>query len=445
MFRENVQDLLKRGCLSFNVFSEVYEKEEQGFCARDAWLFMKQLGLAFPIENTNPEDDEDDDETVMIPCLIKDAMEERMKQREKAMEASNNSICFMYEFDRNTTTLCVYSRLLEVFTKTFFGKNGGSFDMAYSQKIEKRRLGTVGGIQGTLRWTNSKSCIQEPKVYSFLLLEHENTVDALDLDLQSQPFAISRGVKFHIQHREEELTEDIFSIAEDMDEAFRPHLPEVQRSMSCKKCLDLGRPGYFPVDEGFKLKTNNQICSEKEHPFDNKLTALLRKKQEPFKMKNLVNVDKSTLDLMPFEDSAIMKDMLSGKLEPGQQIWIYHDSQTNPCNLIARFNTYAHVVIYIGERNQKHEVVHIACAPVTRGLMKAKIRRQDVLDVIKPRDQVFLGHKIPNCQETANLRKEIVRRALKCTEKPSIVFDYHYRCIKYWSDMTSWVVDVLLI
>ena len=162
-------------------------------------------------------------------------------------------------------------------------------------------------------------------------------------------------------------------------------------------------------------------------------------------MKNLLDVDKSTLDLMPFEDSATMKDMLSGKLEPGQQIWIYHDSQTNPCNLIARFNTYAHVVIYIGERNQKHEVVHIACAPVTRGLMKAKIRRQDVMDVIKPRDQVFLGHKIPNCQETANLRKEIVRRALKCTEKPSIVFDYHYRCIKYWSDMTSWVVGVLLI
>ena len=58
---------------------------------------------------------------------------------------------------------------------------------------------------------------------------------------------------------------------------------------------------------------------------------------------------------------------------------------------------------------------------MTRGLMKAKIRKQNVIEVIKPRDQVFLGHKIPNCQISANLRKEIVKRALKSVDKPSIV------------------------
>ena len=119
--------------------------------------------------------------------------------------------------------------------------------------------------------------------------------------------------------------------------------------------------------------------------------------------------------------------MLSGKLEPGEQIWIFHDHQTNPCNPVARFNKYAHVVIFIGETNGVHEVVHISSASWTRGPMKAKIRRQNVLEVIKPRDQVFLGHKIPNCEMSANLRKEIVTRANKCAAKPSIVFDYHYR------------------
>ena len=64
-----------------------------------------------------------------------------------------------------------------------------------------------------------------------------------------------------------------------------------------------------------------------------------------------------------------------------------------------------------------------------QGLDEAKIRRQDVLEVIKPRDHVFLGHQIPDCQVSANLREEIVRRAVKCTEKPSLVFDYHYRCV----------------
>ena len=47
--------------------------------------------------------------------------------------------------------------------------------------------------------------------------------------------------------------------------------------------------------------------------------------------------------------------------------------------------------------------------------------------MIKPRDQIFLGHKIPHCAVSANVQEEIVRRALKCTEKPSIVFDYHYK------------------
>ena len=88
---------------------------------------------------------------------------------------------------------------------------------------------------------------------------------------------------------------------------------------------------------------------------------------------------------------------------------------------------YAHVVIYIGKRGDIHEVVHISTASLTRGLMKAKIRRQNVLEVIKPTDQIFLGHKIPDCEVSANLQEEIVRRAMKCTEKPSIVFDYHHR------------------
>ena len=297
--------------------------------------------------------------------------------------------------------------------------------MAYSQKIEKRRLGTVGGIHGTLTWTANN--IQEPEAFSYLLLEQENTVDSSDLNLEVHPFALSRGVKFLIEPRNGDLTEDIFSIAEAVDNAFKPFLPKVQRSMSCKECRLLGIPGYFPASEGFQLEKVIQRCSEGEHSFDAKLAKLMKKKQEPFKLNNLLKVDKSQLDLKAFEDSAIKKDMLSGKLEAGEQIWIYHDGQTNPCNLIARFNCYAHVVIYLGQTNETHEVVHIASAPLTRGLMKAKIRKQNVMEVIKPRDLVFLGHKIPNCQISANLRKEIVKRALKSVDKPSIVFDYHYR------------------
>ena len=100
----------------------------------------------------------------MIPCLIKNNMEKWIKEREKDMQMSTSSLCLMYKFDRDSSTIWIYNKLLEAFSKTFFGKYGGNFDLAYNQKIEKRRLGTVGGIQGTLKWTNSNVGMQDPNL-----------------------------------------------------------------------------------------------------------------------------------------------------------------------------------------------------------------------------------------------------------------------------------------
>merc|ERR1719150_928209 len=106
-------------------------------------------------------------------------------------------------------------------------------------------------------------------------------------------------------------------------------------------------------------------CSETDHSLPEKLKANLRKKQKPFEMRNLLAVEKSELKLEPFESSKIRKDMLSGNLKCGEQIWIYHDAETNPCNPVACINPYAHVVIYVGSTEGIHEVVHISAAPIT--------------------------------------------------------------------------------
>ena len=428
-FQGDIQDLLNKGCLSFKVFSKAYNSDDHLFTEEEVWMFMKELGLAFPILSADIEDAAENEkeldlnETVMIPCLINDSMEARIKEEEKEMEMSKNSLCLAYKFDRNTSTIWI----LEVFTRTFFGRFAGNFDLAYSQKIEERRLGTVGGIQGTLKWTNSKDGIRKPKCYSFLFLEHESTEDARDLDSLDKSFALSRGVRIHLQPIIGEMNEDMFSILEEIDKAFLPYLGDVQRSLACKMCQEKGREGCFRVRQGIQLESDTKKCSKLKHFPGAQIIELMEKKQKPFEMDNLIDVDKSSLNLQAFEESDTKKNILSGKLEAGEQIWIFHDHQTNPCNLVARFNKYAHVVIFIGETNGVHEVVHISSASWTRGPMKAKIRRQNVLEVIKPRDQVFLGHKIPNCEMSANLRKEIVIRAKKCAAKPSIVFDYHYR------------------
>ena len=308
---------------------------------------MKGLGLAFPIEIANSKEGA---ETVMIPCLIKDEQERKMKEKEAAMEKSNDSVCIMYKFNRNTSTIWTYYRILEVFAKTFLAKKGGALHFAYSQKIEKRRLGTVAGIQGTLQWTNSKSGMQKPVEYSFLLLEFESPVNTFDQQ-EKKPFALNRGVRFHLQPKAGEMTEDVFSILEKMDLAFAPCLEEVQRGLVCKECFVEEKTGYFNLQKEVLLENEISLCSEEEHSLPEKVRDLMKKKQKPFEMKNLlaaVAEGKSTLNLKPFEESQIKKDMLSGQLTPGEQIWIYHDSQTNPCNPIACINSYAHVVVYTG-------------------------------------------------------------------------------------------------
>ena len=242
-------------------------------------------------------------------------------------------------------------------------------------------------------------------------------------------------MKIYLQPKAGAMTEDMLSILEEIDLAFldeESSLRDVPRSLACKKCQQEGETGCFRLKEGVQLDCDVGECNKLVGHFPEKeLLDLMKKQQKPFEMNNLLDVDKSALNLEAFEDSDIKKKMENGRLEAGEQIWVFHDHQSSPFNLVARFNKYSHVVVYIGATNGIHEVVHISKASWTRGPMKAKIRRQNVLEVIKPRDQVFLGHKIPNCEMSANVRKEIVDRAKKCAAKPSIVFDYHYRFMKH--------------
>ena len=192
--------------------------------------------------------------------------------------------------------------------------------------------------------------MQKPVEYSFLLLEFESPVNTFDQQ-EKKPFALNRGVRFHLQPKAGEMTEDVFSILEKMDLAFAPCLEEVQRGLVCKECFVEEKTGYFNLQEGVRLESVISLCSEEEHSLPERMRDLMIKKQKPFEMKNLlaaVAEGKSTLNLKPFEESQIKKDMLSGQLTPGEQIWIYHDSQTNPCNPIACINSYAHVVVYTG-------------------------------------------------------------------------------------------------
>ena len=85
-----------------------------------------------------------------------------------------------------------------------------------------------------------------------------------------------------------------------------------------------------------------------------------------------------------------------------------HDKTTDPWNPVTWCNPYSHVVIYIGHKEGVHEVVHVT---KSNGLAMGKIVKEDIFDVIKPDEQVFLGHTHGSCRLIANLREKIAKRA----------------------------------
>ena len=231
-----------------------------------------------------------------------------------------------------------------------------------------------------------------------------------------------KGLRIYLKPEKSKPTGAVFNIFQKLDKEFSPFLSVVQRSMSCKDCQQKQNDGFFFLDQGIELASTSRRCQpQHQHKPTEQIINLLKesKGKDLIILETLMEQDKSLLGLEPFESSQIKKAMEEGNLDPGHQIWIYHDSDTDPWNPVARLNRYAHVMIYIGVteaivgsagRTDIHEVVHVSAS---KGFGKAKIRRQEVLrvtkfnlaskpsmikyGVIKPNQMVFLGHKIEVC------------------------------------------------
>ena len=442
-FSARRRDIRERGLLAFSDFQEVYNSET--FPAKETWEFIVQLGIGIPLQETKG------DKLMMIPCLINETMEPMINKIERDFDEDEDAVCVRYAFDRNSATIGLYHKFLQIFSQMFlWGKHGGDIDLAFSQKVEGKKLGCVGGVQGTMKWITKG--MQDPEPFTFLILEYENEFIPEDSDDDTiKPFSVERELRIYIKPLKGKATCAIFNIFEKVDKGFSPFLCEVQRSLSCKECQKNRNDGFFFLDQGIHLTSTTRRCTPKlQHEPREKIVKLLEESRDKdlINLETLMAQDKSSLGLKPFESSQIKKDMEEGNLDAGHQIWIYHDSDTDPWNPVARLNKYAHVMVYIGfteeegrvGRTEIHEVVHVSASGV---FGKAKIKRQEVLrvtklnlhskrsivkyGVIKPTQMVFLGHEIKGCQFAANIKEKIVDRAKACAEKPSIVFDYDHR------------------
>ena len=445
-FKARRCDIRDRGLLTFSDFQEVYNSQKFPiFPAKETWEFIVQLGLGIPLQET------EGDKLMMIPCLINETMEPLVNKIEENLDKDEEAICVRYLFDRSSATIGLYHKFLEIFSQIFlWGENGGDIDMAFSQKVEGKKLGCVGGVQGSIKWITEG--MQEPDSFTFLILEYETGFIPEDSEETRRPFSVERGLRIYLKPEKGKLTGAVFDIFQKLDKGFSPFLGVVQRSLSCKDCQQKQNDGFFFLDQGIELTSTSRRCEAKhQHKPREQIINLLKesKGKDLINLETLMAQDKSLLGLEPFESSQIKKDMEEGILDPGHQIWIYHDSDTDPWNPVAWLNKYAHAMIYIGVteaivgsagRTDIHEIIHVSASG---GFGKAKIRRQEVLrvtkfnlapkksivkyGVIKPNQMVFLGHEIQGCQFAGNVKEKIVERAKACAESPSIVFDYDHR------------------
>ena len=85
------------------------------------------------------------------------------------------------------------------------------------------------------------------------------------------------------------------------------------------------------------------------------------------------------IEKTPFRD-------LEADLKVGDQIWIYRDWSSNPCNPVAVLMPYAHVAVFVGLEHGQKMVVHVTKAPIMDGIMSATIKKDSINAVINPND-----------------------------------------------------------
>jgi len=382
----------------------------------------------------------------LFPSLVSDKRLQNISE-EKKLSDDTDALCLNYHFDRDESTVDIYYKLLGKFAELFLWENcGGDLRLTYGQKVEQRKLGLVNGASGDLKWLTTD--IKRSETFDFLILEYETN----EIGGSSQCFATNKEIRIHMRPKKAKVTKDVFEIFQKLDRHFTKELPmhEVQRSLSCKVCQKEGKTGIFFLNSDLKVKGNSRFC-DAGHSICADLEWMMEmsgKSETPFKLKNLMKQDKDQLGLQPFATSQIKSDIMAGSLRAGAQIWIYHDKDTDPWNPVARWNPYSHCVVYVGEKDGVHEVVHVykAWSAVLRfGLIKGTIKRMDIEEVIKPSQLVFLGHKIEGCQFAGNVLEKIAERAKKCTDptKDKILFDYDHRmncetfCNKIFFDLNN--------
>ena len=157
-----------------------------------------------------------------------------------------------------------------------------------------------------------------------------------------------------------------------------------------------GKDRFFSAVSGFEPKDELELCQslqlddldvdladevgpvEEEHSLDERQRSLTGRSyhRQISTLHEFLEDGIGSIEKVPF--SELRKD-----LRIGDQIWIYRDRRTNPCNPVAVLMPYAHVAVFVGD----DKVVHVTKAPCSTGILTATIKKVPIDQVIKPYDK----------------------------------------------------------
>ena len=111
------------------------------------------------------------------------------------MSHSSEAISLQYRIDDAKEGLGAFNHLIKSFTETFlWAGRGGILKHAYSQKVEKRKLGIMAGFHGVLRWSGGEESSSD-ELFEFLLLDRK---ERRDEHFGVGTFAIQESISVHL-------------------------------------------------------------------------------------------------------------------------------------------------------------------------------------------------------------------------------------------------------
>ena len=224
--------------MSYKTFLRIFnQSQELKFSPEQVWQFLLHLGLAIPIN------DMDKEPRILVPSLISDETREKMMER---ADCKKDTLSLQYIFPWDHRSLHSFHDLVVTFTRLFFQEGkGGKITQSFSQKIEKRTLGCVAGVDGKFTEPHTS------KRMEFTLLQYDEATTENSLKSRKRLLKIKLKPTSH----------SAVEVLRALDRAFSERYPHLKRGLPCEECEKLGEKGrMIALDEQLRPDEFEDNC-----------------------------------------------------------------------------------------------------------------------------------------------------------------------------------------